>query len=92
METFAEGLGALGGTFFRWSAVTFLIVNGGFALAFFLTRDRGLVNRWTSRIVATNMFLLATGLGVPVLTLALRTVVKAVAATTQPTEVRLNAK
>jgi len=88
MESLTALLGTLGATLFRWSAIAFLVVNGLAAAVFFVTRDRGLVNRWTSRLVATNLLLLGVGVGVPAVAFCLRTVVNAVSLS-QATEVRL---
>ncbi len=89
MESLAGFLGTLGGTVFRWSALAFLGVNGLAAIAFFVTRDRALVNRWTSRLVAANLLLLGLGVGVPAVAFCLRSVVNAVSVS-QATEVRLS--
>ncbi|MDX2058284.1 MAG: hypothetical protein SFV24_10825 [Gemmatimonadales bacterium] len=91
MESLTALLGSLGGTALRWSALAFLLVNGVAAAVFFVTRDRSLVNRWTSRLVATNLFLLGVGVGVPAVAFCLRTVVNAVTLS-QATEVRLQDK
>ncbi len=86
MENLATSLGTLGATAFRWSAVAFLLLNGLAAIGVFLTRDRRLVNRLTSPLVAANLVLLATGVGLPALTLAVKLVVSVVSATSgQPT-------
>ena len=78
MEALAEMLGSFGSNVFRWAAVSFLILNGVAALAVVLTRDRTLVNRWTSRLVAANLLLLGVGIGVPAVSLCLKGVVQAV--------------
>jgi hypothetical protein len=89
METVATALDWLGSAAFRWSAIGFFLMNGIAVAAFFLTKDRGLVNRWTSKLVVGNVLLIGTGIGVPVLTKAATLVVQAVAATTgQPVAVR----
>lgn len=80
MESLTTSLTSLGATAFRWSAVAFLLVNGLAAVGVFLTRDRRLVNRWTSPLVAANLVLLGTGVGLPALTLLMKLVVNAVAA------------
>jgi hypothetical protein len=71
-------LDGVGATAFTLSAVAFVLLNGAGIAAVFLTRDRGFVNRWTSRFLAANLVLLGTGLGVPLVTLAARTVVNAI--------------
>jgi len=55
-----------------------LLIDAGYALVLFATRDRGIVNRWTSRVLAVNLVLAGTGLGVPVLALGSRLAVRAV--------------
>jgi hypothetical protein len=55
-----------------------LAVDGAFALVLFATRDRTIVNRWTSRVLAANLVLAGTGVGVPVLALGSRLAVRAV--------------
>jgi hypothetical protein len=54
-----------------------LLIDAGYALVLFATRDRGIVNRWTSRVLALNLVLAGTGLGVPVLALGSRLAVRA---------------
>jgi hypothetical protein len=81
MDAVANALDWLGTAAFRWSALGFLLMNGLAVTAFFVTRDRGLVNRWTSKLVFGNVVLLGTGLGVPILTKAAMLVVEAVGAT-----------
>ena len=46
-----------------------LVVDLGYALVLFATRDREIVNRWTSRVLAVNLVLAGTGIGVPMLAL-----------------------
>jgi hypothetical protein len=65
-----DGIGALAFTVSAWAFVGL----NGFALAMLArTRDRALVNRWTSAFLAVNLVLLGTGLGVPLATFATRT-------------------
>jgi hypothetical protein len=64
---------------FGISLFLLLAINGGFALVLFVTHDRGIVNRWTSRVLAANLILAGTGVGVPMLALGSRLVVRAVA-------------
>ena len=54
---------------FGISLFLLLAIDGAFALVLFATRDRGIVNRWTSRVLAVNLVLAGTGVGVPVLAL-----------------------
>lgn len=77
-------LDAVGSTAFRWSALAFIVLNGIAVSAVILTRDRTLVNRWTGRLLAANLGIAATGLGIPLLTTVSRLAVAAVLpATTQ---------
>lgn len=62
---------------FGISLALVLAINLGYALVLFATRDRGIVNRWTSRVLAANLVLAGTGIGVPVLALGSRVVVSA---------------
>ena len=64
---------------FGISLFLLLAINGAFALVLFVTHDREIVNRWTSRVLAANLMLAGTGVGVPVLALGSRLVVRAVA-------------
>jgi hypothetical protein len=78
-----ESLAVLGSTAFRWSAIAFVVVNTIGGLGIWLTRDRRLVNRWTSPLLACNLLLLGTGIGIPALSFSMRLVVNAVAAGSQ---------
>jgi len=54
-----------------------------------VTRSRDVVNRWTGRLVAVNLLLLTTGVGVPAVAQAMRMVVQAVSAS-QATDIRIS--
>lgn len=79
MDALAASLSDLAGTAFRWSAIAFVVVNGLAVGAFALTRDRRLVNRFTSPLLAVNLLLLGTGVAVPALAVSMKMVVQAVA-------------
>lgn len=64
---------------FGVSLFLLLAIDGVFALVIFATRDRAIVNRWTSRVLAANLLLAGTGVGVPMLALSSRLAVRAVA-------------
>ena len=64
---------------FGISLVLFAGVNALFAAVVFVRRDRELVNRWTSRVLALNLVLVGTGIGVPVLAITSGFVVSAAA-------------
>lgn len=85
METLANSLSELAGSAFRWSAIAFLVLNGAAAAGFVLTRDRRLVNRFTSPLLAANLVLLGTGLAIPALAFSMKVVVQAVSAATGST-------
>jgi hypothetical protein len=89
MDAISSMLTGLAGAAFRWSAIAFVVINGIAAAAIWITRDRKLVNRWTSPLLAANLLLLGTGVGVPLVAHAMNVVVKAAAATSQPTTVRV---
>jgi hypothetical protein len=84
MEALATTLTELGAAAFRWSAIAFLVLNGAAGTVVWLTRDRRLVNRFTAPLLAANLFLLGTGVGIPALTYSMRLVVNAVSASSQP--------
>src|SRR5688500_15999683 len=64
---------------FGLSVFLLLAVNATFAVILLAKRDRGIVNRWTSRVLAANLVLAGTGIGVPMLALGSRVAVRAVA-------------
>lgn len=73
METSVlDWLASVGSTAFRWSVVGFVLVNGAAVAAVVLTKDRTLVNRWTGRVLAANLVLAGTGIGIPLVAAASR--------------------
>jgi hypothetical protein len=64
---------------FGISLFLLLAIDGVFAVVLFATRDRGIVHRWTSRVLAANLVLAGTGVGVPMLALGSRLAVRVVA-------------
>lgn len=55
------------------SALTlFVVVNAGAGLAVLVNRSQSMVDRWTPRWLAANIALLGFGLGMPVVSWALR--------------------
>ena len=73
METAVlDWLARVGSSAFTYSAALFVLVNGAAVGAVVITRDRSLVNRWTGRLLAANLLLLGTGLGVPLVTAVTR--------------------
>lgn len=77
-DTIVSWLDGVGSTAFTLSAVAFVALNAIAVAAVLMTRDRGLVNRWTPHFLAANLLLLGTGLGVPLAALAARTVISSV--------------
>lgn len=66
----------VGTTAFTWSALAFVILNAAGIAMFLATRDRAVVNRWTSRFLGANLALLGVGLGVPAATFVARTALR----------------
>ncbi len=68
LDSFVQWLDQMGALVF-WSCVALLLlVNGIAAVAFVRTKSRELVNRWTGRVLAANVLLIGTGVGVPAVT------------------------
>jgi len=82
MDAVIQWLDGLRGTAFAVSATLFLLVNGAALAAFVLKRDRALVNRWTGRVLAANVLLLGTGVGLPLVTWVARSALVAFAPST----------
>jgi hypothetical protein len=76
--TILSWLDGVGSTAFTISAIAFVVVNAIAIATVLLTRDRGIVNRFTPHFLAANLLLLGTGLGVPLAALAARSVIAAV--------------
>lgn len=76
LEAVMSWLQSVGTKAFVWSALAFVVLNGAGLAMFLATRDRTLVNRWTSRFLAANLVLLGTGLGVPLATFAARSALR----------------
>ena len=79
MENVAQWLDSIGTRAFSLSATLFVLLNGAAVAVIAVRRDREFVNRWTSRILAANLLLVGTGLGVPLVALMARTAVQALA-------------
>lgn len=76
--SFAAWLDRVGSAAFAWSLGLFVVINGAAAALFFLRRDRAVVNKWTGRVLAVDLLLLGTGVGVPVVASLTRVAVTAV--------------
>ena len=79
--TILSWLDGVGSTAFTLSAIAFVALNAIAIGVVMLTRDRGIVNRFTPHFLAANLLLLGTGLGVPLAALAARSVISAVTPT-----------
>ncbi len=62
----------VGWSAFTWALAGLLLVNAIALFAFFWKREKSLVNAWTGPVLATNVVLIAIGIGVPVVTSAAR--------------------
>ena len=78
MDQVAATLSSLGAAAFKWSAIAFVLMNGLAVAAIFVTRDRSIVNRWTSKLLFANVLLIGTGIGIPILAKTATFVVQAV--------------
>ncbi len=79
-STIVEWLASVGTRAFAWSLGIFLVVNGAAAIVFVLRRDRAMVNRWAGRVLALDLLLVGTGVGVPLMTTMARLTVTVVSA------------
>ena len=77
-DTILSWLDGVGSTAFTLSAIAFVAINAIAIATVLLTRDRGIVNRFTPHFLAANLLLLGTGLGGPLAALAARSVISAV--------------
>ena len=68
MQLIAQWLDSIGALAFGISATLFVLLNGAAITMLAIRRDYTLVNRWTSRLLAANLVLLGTGLGLPLAT------------------------
>lgn len=83
MQMIAQWLDSIGARAFGISATMFVLMNGAAIAILAIKRDYSLVNRWTSRLLAANLVLLGTGIGLPLATTLARTAVMALAPMTQ---------
>ncbi len=58
----------------------FALVNAVALVGFLVTRDRGIVNRWTGRVLAVDLLLVGAGVGVPLVATMTRLTITTVAA------------
>jgi hypothetical protein len=73
-------LDRIGSMAFAWSLALFVAVNGAAAVVFLIGRDRATVNTWTGRLLAVDLLLVGTGVGIPVTATLARVTVSAVSA------------
>lgn len=73
-------LDSLAGTATPVAIALFVVVNAAFMAAVFLTRDHGLINRWTSRVLAVDAVLAIAAIGAPVAALAFRLAIRGLGA------------
>jgi hypothetical protein len=83
MENVAQWLDSIGSRAFSLSATLFVLMNGAAVAVIAVRRDRQFVNRWTSRILAANLLLVGTGVGIPIAALLARSAVMAMAPITR---------
>jgi len=83
MQMIAQWLDSIGARAFGISATLFVLMNGAAIAILAIKRDYSLVNRWTSRLLAANLVLLGTGIGLPLATTLARSAVMALAPMTQ---------
>lgn len=88
MEIVAHWLDGIGAKAFSISATLFLLMNGAAIVVLAVKRDYSLVNRWTSRLLAANLVLMGTGLGIPLATTMARVALQAVAPISTGLQVR----
>lgn len=60
-----DWLSHIGALAFYWSLGLFVVINAAAALMFSKRRNREMVNRWTGRLLAVDLMLIGTGVGVP---------------------------
>lgn len=85
-----DWLARVGTSAFQYSAFAFVLINGAAVAAVFITRDRTLVNRWTGRLLAANLALAGTGLGVPLVTTVTRLGIMAVSPSVRVVPTRMD--
>lgn len=79
MTSLVQWLDSVRATAIGLSITAFVLLNGIAIAAFLVRRDREMVNRWTGRVLAANVLLVGTGVGVPALAWVARTAVVALA-------------
>ena len=75
-----DWLQSFGTTVFRLCAIAFLVVNAAAVAAVAVTRDRALVNRFTSPWLGANLVLIGVGAGTPLIAGLARMAVQGLAA------------
>jgi hypothetical protein len=67
-ESMITWLGAAGAWAWHASLTLLVLLNAAAVVVVAVTRDRGLVNRWTSRWLGANLALVTFGVSAPVVT------------------------
>lgn len=80
MAEFSAWLDGTASRVFALSATLFVLLNAGAVALVLAKRDRGMVNRWTARWLATNLLLVGAGVGVPVAAKVMRMTMAAISA------------
>jgi hypothetical protein len=71
-ESILAWLGDVGSWAWQTSVLLLVVLNVAAVAVVSVTRDRGIVNRWTGRWLGANIGLIGFGVGTPVLTGLLR--------------------
>ena len=79
LESAAQWLDRVGPFVFLNCVAILVLVDSTAIAAVFLSRSRAAVNRWTGPVLALNVLLIATGVGVPASMYAVKLAVRAVA-------------
>jgi hypothetical protein len=79
-----QWLDAVGSRVFGICVVLLVVTNVAGVAMVAIKRDRAMVNRWTPRFLGANLALLATGLGVPAITMVGKIAVHAIAPMISP--------
>lgn len=79
LSSLVQWLDSVGSIVFWTCVIGLVAVNGVAAIALFSRRNREIVHRWTTRVLAANLILIGGGTMIPAATYVLRTAVVALA-------------
>ena len=79
LDAFVRWLEQTGSQLFWTCALLLIAIDVAAAAVVIQTRSREIVNRWSGRVLAINVLLIGTGLGLPAAMYATRVVISAVA-------------